>query len=117
LIAPRAGVRVWIATQPVDFRKGVVGLAALAAQVLQIDPYGGDIVVFRSKRSDRIKLLAWDGTGMVLATKWLEGGRFAWPPVRGGVMNMSATQLALLLDGLAWSHAVAPIVKRPILAA
>jgi transposase len=110
-------VRVWIATQPVDFRKGVVGLAALAAQVLQIDPYGGDIVVFRSKRSDRIKLLAWDGTGMVLATKWLEGGRFAWPPVRGGVMNMSATQLALLLDGLAWSHAVAPIVKRPILAA
>jgi transposase len=117
LIAPRAGVRVWIATQPVDFRKGVVGLAALAAQVLQIDPYGGDIVVFRSKRSDRIKLLAWDGSGMVLATKWLEGGRFAWPPVRGGVMNMSATQLALLLDGLAWSHAVAPIVKRPILAA
>jgi transposase len=110
-------VRVWIATQPVDFRKGVVGLAALAAQVLQIDPYGGDIVVFRSKRSDRIKRLAWDGTGMVLATKWLEGGRFAWPPVRGGVMNMSATQLALLLDGLAWSHAVAPIVKRPILAA
>jgi transposase len=110
-------VRVWIATQPVDFRKGVVGLAALAAQVLQIDPYGGDIVVFRSKRSDRIKLLAWDGSGMVLATKWLEGGRFAWPPVRGGVMNMSATQLALLLDGLAWSHAVAPIVKRPILAA
>jgi transposase len=110
-------VRVWIATQPVDFRKGVAGLAALAAQALQIDPYGGDIVVFRSKRSDRIKLLAWDGTGMVLATKWLEGGCFAWPPVRGGVMNMSATQLALLLDGLAWSHAVAPIVKRPILAA
>jgi transposase len=117
LIAPRAGVRVWIATRPIDFRRGVHGLTALVAQVLPIDPYGGDIVVFRSKRSDRIKLLAWDGSGMVLATKWLESGRFVWPPIQDGAMCLSATQLMLLLDGLAWSHAVAPIVKRPVLAA
>jgi transposase len=76
LIAPRAGVRVWIATKPVDFRKGVHSLTALVVQALRIDPYGGDIVVFRSKQSDRIKLLAWDGSGMVLATKLLECGRF-----------------------------------------
>jgi len=63
-------VRVWIATKPVDFRKGVHSLTALVAQALRIDPYGGDIVVFRSKRSDRIKLLAWDGSGMVLATNY-----------------------------------------------
>lgn len=117
MIAPRAGVRVWIATKPVDFRKGVHSLTALVAQALRIDPYDGDIVVFRSKRSDRIKLLAWDGSGMVLATKLLECGRFVWPSVDDGAMCLTATQLMLLLDGLAWSHAVAPIVKRPVLAA
>jgi transposase len=115
LIAARAGVRVWVATQPVDFRRGVHGLVALVARALG-DPYAGDIFVFRSKRSDRIKLLAWDGSGIVLATKWLEQGRFVWPPVAAGVICLSATQLALLLDGLTWSGAVAPIVKRPVLA-
>jgi len=75
-----------------------------------------DIFVFRSKRNDRIKLLAWDGSGMVLATKWLEQGHFVWPPIADGAMCLTATQLALLLDGLAWSQAVAPVVKRPVFA-
>ncbi|CAH2603428.1 IS66 family insertion sequence element accessory protein TnpB [Rhodovastum atsumiense] len=56
-----------MATRPVDFRKGVHGLVALVADVLCADPYGGDIFVFRSKRNDRIKLLAWDGSGMVVS--------------------------------------------------
>ena len=81
MIATRAGLRVWVATQPIDFRRGVHGLVALVAQALCADPYGGEIFVFRSKRHDRIKLLAWDGSGMVLATKWLESGKFVWPPV------------------------------------
>jgi transposase len=117
LIAARAGLRVWVATQPVDFRRGVNGLAALVAQTLGADPYSSEIFVFRSKRADRIKLLAWDGTGIILANKWLEQGRFAWPPIADGAMCLSATQLALLLDGLSWSQAVAPIVKKPVLAA
>jgi transposase len=61
-----------------------------------------------AKRNDRIKLLAWDGSGMVLATKWLESGEFVWPPVVDGAICLSSTQLALLLDGLAWSQAAAP---------
>ena len=52
---------------------------------------------------------------MVLATKWLEQGRFVWPPIADGAMCRAATQLALLLDRLAWSQAVGPIVKRPVL--
>ncbi|CAH2603453.1 IS66 family insertion sequence element accessory protein TnpB [Rhodovastum atsumiense] len=114
MIAPRAGLRVWMATRPVDFRKGVHGLVALVADVMCADPYGGDVFVFRSKRNDRVKLLAWDGSGIVLATKWLENGRFVWPPVQDGAMSLSASQLALLLDGLSWSHAVAAPVRRPV---
>jgi transposase len=115
LIAARAGPRVWVATQPIDFRRGVHGLVALVAQALRADPNRGEIFVFRSKRNDRIKLLAWDGSGMVLATKWLESGKFAWPPVADGTICLSSTQLALLLDGLAWSQATAPVVKKPVL--
>ncbi len=107
---------MWVATQPIDFRRGVHGLVALVAQALSADPYGGDIFVFRSKRNDRIKLLAWDGSGIVLATKWLEHGRFALPSVADGAICLSSTQLALLLDGLAWSQSIAPVVKKPVLA-
>jgi hypothetical protein len=62
-------VRVFVWSRPVDFRKGVNGLAALVSSALGENPYCGDVFVFRSKRKDRLKLLAWDGTGMILATK------------------------------------------------
>lgn len=84
-------VRVFVATQPIDFRKGVHGLVALVAEGLVGEPYSGDVFVFRSKRSDRLKLLVFDGTGLVLATKWLEDGDFAWPPVREGTMRVTGS--------------------------
>ncbi len=59
--------RVWIWSRPIDFRIGMNGLSALGE-----NPYCGDVFVFRSKRRDRLKLLAFDGSGMILATKWLE---------------------------------------------
>nr|WP_236938217.1 IS66 family insertion sequence element accessory protein TnpB [Frigidibacter mobilis] len=57
------------------------------------------VFVFRSKRADRIKLLVWDQTGMVLVHKRLEDARFVWPQVQGGVMRMSSAQLAALFEG------------------
>ena len=84
MISFGAEVRVFVATQPIDFRKGVHGLVALVAEGLGGQPYSGDMFVFRSKRSDRLKLLVFDGSGLVLATKWLEEGGFAWPPISGG---------------------------------
>ncbi|MBB4200546.1 transposase [Rhodoblastus sphagnicola] len=108
MISFGSDVRVFVATQPVDFRKGVHGLVGLIAEGLQGAPYSGDVFVFRSKRADRLKLLFFDGTGMILATKWLEGGKFSWPPIREGKMMLSATQLAILLDGLSEWLKVAP---------
>jgi transposase len=105
---------VFLATQPIDFRKGVHGLAALVAEGLKGDPYCGDVFVFRSKRADRLKILVFDGTGMILATKWLEEGRFAWPPIRTGTMRITATQLAMLFDGLSeWLRIAPKAIKRP----
>lgn len=82
MIALGGDVKVVVATQPVDFRRGINGLVALVASALAADPYCGDVFVFRPKRGDRLRLLFWDGSGMVLASKWLESGRFSWPPIR-----------------------------------
>jgi len=71
MIALGSQRRVFVSTQPVDFRKGVHGLVALVAETLQGDPYCGDVFVFRAKRNDRLKLLFFDGSGTVLATNYL----------------------------------------------
>jgi transposase len=97
-------VRVLVATRPVDFRKGAHGLAALAAEVLAEDPFSGAVIVFRAKRADRIKLLVWDGSGLVLVWKQLQQGAFRWPPVMDGVMKLSAVEFAALFDGLDWTR-------------
>jgi transposase len=75
-------LKVALAAQPVDFRKSVRTLSALVSEALRANPYCGDVFVFRSKRMDRVKLLVWDGSGMVLVTKWLDQGRFTLPRQR-----------------------------------
>jgi transposase len=102
VIGPSGNVRVLVATKPVDFRKGAEGLAAVVRERLRIDPFSGVVYVFRAKRSDRIKLIFWDGSGVVLVSKRLENGQFQWPAVREGVMRLSAAQLQALLEGLDW---------------
>jgi transposase len=99
-----AGARVLLATQPVDFRRGAHGLAALASEVLGEGPFSGVVVVFRSKRADKVKILVWDGSGLVLVWKQLQQGGFRWPPVMDGVMRLSAVEFAALFDGLDWTR-------------
>ncbi len=117
MISFAGGVKVVVATQPVDFRCGLNGLVALVATALAADPYCGDVFVFRPKRNDRLRLVFWDGSGMVLATKWLESGRFTWPPVRDGAIRLTREEFALLLAGLDWTRVQKIEVKRPVRAA
>src|SRR5215470_8690155 len=88
MIAVPAGVRIVVASRPVDFRNGLDGLAALVQQALRENPFVGDLFVFRAKRADRVKILTWDGTGLCLFHKRLEKGRFVWPPVQDGVIRV-----------------------------
>lgn len=113
MITVPAGIRVLVATKPVDFRKGGDGLAALVREALGEDPFSGTIFVFRCKRADRVKILAWDGSGLVLFWKRLEHGAFRWPPISNGMMRLSASQLAALVDGMDWSRLYARDVARP----
>lgn len=113
MIVPPAGVRVLVATKPVDFRKGMDGLAAYVEQQLRADPFCGVVYVFRSKRADKVKLLFWDQTGLVLVTKRIEDGRFRWPAIQDGVMRLSPAQLSALLEGLDWSRLHMRRVRSP----
>ena len=102
MIGPSGNVRVLVATKPVDFRKGAEGLAAVMRESMRTDPFSGVVYVFRAKRADRVKLIFWDGSGVVLVAKRLENGHFHWPAVHDGVMRLSAAQLQALLEGLDW---------------
>ena len=113
MIAVPPGVRILLAARPVDFRKGMDGLAALVQQALRADPFVGDVFVFRAKRADRVKILVYDGTGLVLYSKRLEAGRFSWPSPADGVVRLSAAQLATLLEVLPWHHLQPRPVRRP----
>ena len=100
MITVPAGTRILLATKPVDFRRGAHALAALAAAELGADPFSGVVLVFRSKRADRVKVLVWDGSGLVLIWKQLEANTFRWPPIVDGVMRLTAVEFAALFDGI-----------------
>jgi len=113
MILPAQNIRVVVAAKPVDFRKGHDGLAAVVQSVLGLDPHSGIIVVFRSRKLDRVKVLVWDGSGLVMCYKRLEQGEFAWPPIRDGVMKISAAQFEALFAGLDWRRVHVPKILAP----
>ena len=97
MIAVPPGVRILLAAQPVDFRKGMDGLAALVQQALRADAFQGDVFIFRPKRADRVKILVFDGTGLVLYSKRLEAGRFCWPSPADGAIRRFHVCNAILI--------------------
>jgi transposase len=101
VIGLTGGMRVMVATRPVDFCKGAEGLAALVREEMKSDPFSGAVYVFRA-RADRVKLVYWDGTGVCLFAKRLEDGKFRWPNVQDGIIRLSAAQFSALLEGLDW---------------
>lgn len=111
MISIAAGIRIVVATVPVDGRKGMGSLAAVVQQTLRENPFAGDLFIFRTKKADRIKIVAWDGTGLWLHQKRMENRNFAWPAVKDGTMVLTSAQLAMLLEGLDWWR-VSPMKTR-----
>jgi transposase len=115
MIIPPGPLKVMVATRPVDFRKGAIGLAALVESELGMKPFSGTAYIFRARRANRIKLLVWDGTGLVLVSKVLQTGGFHWPRVGDGVMRLTGSQASALFEGLQWTRMHSPAVKKPLL--
>ena len=90
--------RIFLAVQPVDFRKGIDGLAALCRHTLAENPLSGAVYVFRNRTGTTLKLLAYDGQGFWLCTKRLSQGRFQWwPSATTGSVSLAARELSILL--------------------
>ena len=105
-------MRILLALEPVDFRKGIDGLAACCRQALSTDPFTGALVVFRSRSRRALKLLVYDGQGFWLCQKRLSAGRFAWWPAVGAAptLQVAPHQLQLLLwNGDPSQAAAAPL--------
>ena len=92
-------MRILVAVEPADFRKGIDGLAGLCRNVLREDPFSGGVFVFRNRRATAIKILVYDGQGFWLCQKRLSKGRFQWWPESAAeqVKELQARELQLLV--------------------
>lgn len=91
---------IYVAIAPVDFRKGIDGLASCCKQILGKDPFGGAVFLFRNRSVNSLKVLVYDGQGFWLCIKRLSKGRFSWwpKPASGGVeVILEARELQTLL--------------------
>jgi len=93
-------MRIVVAIEPADFRKGIDGLARVCKEVLKQDPFGGWVFVFRNRPATALKILAYDGQGFWLLHKRLSTGRFRWWPASGtaSAKTLAAHQLYVLLS-------------------
>jgi transposase len=92
--------RIWICVPPVDGRKSFDGLSAIITSQLRRDPLSGDLFVFKNRRGDRLKILAWQGDGFSLYLRRLERGTFAFPRADAPEVSVTATELAMILGGV-----------------
>ena len=94
-------MRILVATEPTDFRKGIDGLARVCRIELGSDPFCGAVFIFRNRRRTAVKVLVYDGQGFWLCQKRLSAGRFRFWPAQGegGVRSLKAVELQLLLSG------------------
>jgi transposase len=99
MIAITPQMHILMATEPIDFRKGIDGLAGYVINILGNDPFNGYVFVFSNTRKTSIKILVYDGQGFWLCQKRLSKGKFKWFPdlTDSKALNFTAQQLQLLI--------------------
>ena len=106
-------MKILVAVEPVDGRKGIDSLARLCQEKLAADPFSGCVFIFRSRAGTAIRLLVYDGQGFWLAQKRLSKGRFGWwPSSRQAVRALEAHQAQLLLAAGNPDTQAAPVWRR-----
>lgn len=94
-------VRIYVATGATDLRRSIDGLAVVVREQFGLDPLAGHLFLFRNRRGDRLKILAWDRSGFWILYKRLEQGTFAWPEDTSPTpVEMRSGDLLLLLSGV-----------------
>ncbi len=109
-------MRIFLAVEPVDFRKGIDGLAAVCRSKLQSDPFSGALFVFRNRRATAIRILVFDGQGYWLCHKRLSTGRFRYWPKEPevGTRVLESHELQMLISGGDFEATQAAPAWRPV---
>nr|CAD7057842.1 IS66 family insertion sequence hypothetical protein [Rhizobium sp. P007] len=94
--------------------RGVAYALTLVKNELHKDPFTGAVFVFRSRKADRLKLIYWDGSGIVMAYKRLEEHSFTWPGIKDGLMTLTHAQFEALFAGLDWRRVRAVETRAPV---
>lgn len=97
--------RILVARDPIDFRKGIAGLAAVCEVHLGEAPLDGTLFVFVNRRRDGMKMLVWTYGGFLMLYKRLEKGRFRWPPFQADRGTVTPAELAALMEGIDLTNA------------
>jgi transposase len=98
-------LRVFLAVGSTDMRKSINSLSVLVQTAMELDPFTGDLFVFRNRRGDTIKILYWDRNGFCLWQKRLEAHRFPWPRTGSEAISIGRKELEWLLAGLDYTSA------------
>jgi transposase len=112
-------LRIFLAVEPADMRKGFDGLAQLVRERIAEEPLSGHLFVFRNRRRDRVKILYWDRDGFALWYKRLEKGSFRFPEAKGSRVEVTPAEMAAVLEGIDLSRArrlprYAPPAPQPV---
>jgi len=94
-----SSTKLWFAPA-VDLRLGFDGLSSLVRTQLHADPLSGHLFVFTNRSANRVKVLYWGGHGLCLWCQRLEAGRYHFPPATAAGIELTATQFAMILDGI-----------------
>src|SRR3954468_3915652 len=100
MISLPPAVRIFLARDPADMRRGFDGLAALTTSVIGLDPPSGHLFVFRNRRGDRLKILYRDRDGLAIWAKRLERGAFRFPEPKGDRIEVTPAEMAAILEGI-----------------
>jgi len=101
-------LKIYVALEPCDMRKGFNGLHAAVSEKLKADVRSGALFVFTNKKRTRLKILYWDKTGLWVMTKRLERGTFSWPRSVDGAatrLSLAPEAFAMLTDGIDMNQA------------
>lgn len=100
MIGLNASVRIYLRCGVTDLRKSFDGLARIVEEDLKHDLLDGDLVLFCNRSRNRIKGVYWDGSGLCVFAKRLEGGSFSWPTSSEEAKEITGAELAMLLEGI-----------------
>lgn len=92
--------KIYLYQKPLDFRKQMDGLTMVVATEMEGQPNDGSIYLFRNRTRDKLKVLMWERNGFFMGYKRLETGRFDFPKIQEGKIQLNLEQLYLLFSGL-----------------